>query len=199
MIASLFSYVQDDIQEDYSILNLKNYLFKAGALQHFETIYEDYPQSAEKIIAYLIYAYSFDSTFVVSGEDWLETKRGIMELVKLDTAVFSEVLNMKKQSIKTAIIFLSKEVKDYRFHQLVIWKESAAILDEIATTYPDIEAKSTSKNISDAAKFSYELRLKSTALENEIKQQTKSSTRLKEVQTLNIENLSMEAILKSIK
>lgn len=199
MIASLFSLIQDDIDDNYSIKNLKDSLHKCGAIGKFQSIYDEFGNDAEKVISYLIFAYSFDSTFVVAGEDWKSTKEGIMDLLKMDCVSFNEVLSLKKQCIKDAVLYLSKEVKDFRFHQLIVWKESASILDEIATTYPDLESKSTAKNIADAAKFSYELKQKATQLENEIRQTSKSTGRLKEAQTLSLDSMSMESILKSLK
>jgi hypothetical protein len=199
MIASLFGFVQNDIQEDYSIKNLKDYLFKAGALKVFEGIYTDYPEVPEKIITYLIYAYSIDSSFVVSGEDWSPQQKGIMELLKLDCEKYADVLSFKRQSIKDAILFLSHEVKDLRYHEIVVRREAGKILDTIATTLPDSKSKGGAKNIADAIKASHENKLMITQLENEIRQQTKSAGRLKEIQTLDIQNMSMESILKSIK
>lgn len=199
MITSLFSLVQDDIDENYRIKNLKEHLHKCGATGKFQSIFEEFGNDAEKVIAYLIFAYSFDSTFVTAGEDWKATKEGIMDLLKMSCIDFHEVLSLKKQSVKDAVLYLSKEVKDFRYHQLIVWKESASILDEIATTYPDLESKSTSKNIFDAAKFSYDLKQKATQLENEIRQTSKSTGRLKETQTLDLQNMSMESILKSLK
>lgn len=198
MITSLFSLIKPDIGKDYQIKNLKEHLFNIGATKKFEGIYADYGANAERVIAYLIFTYSFDSTLIIGGDDWLSTKKGIMELVKLDTEEFADVLNLKKESVKTAVLWLSKEVKDWRHEQLLTWKESCQILDQIATTKPDEKNKSGAKNIGDANKFSYETKRKIEALEKEILQTSKSQERLKEVGDLNLANISMERLLKEI-
>lgn len=199
MIQSIFSFVKDDIREDYSIPDLKDKLFRCGALKSFEEIYNDYQEDAEKIISYLIYAYSFDSSFVTAGEDFLTIQKGIMEMLGMDCDKFEEVLSFKRQSVKDGILYLSHEVKDYRYHEIIVLKESCKILDTIATTYPDSKSKGGAKNISDAVKASHENKQKILKLENEIRSQTKSSGRLRQVQELDINSMSMEKILKSIK
>lgn len=198
MIPSLFSVIKEDITKDHRIANLKSHLQKIGALKKFNEIYEDYGQNAERVIAYLIFTYSFDSTFVVSDQDWKTVKEGIMELVGLDTEEFSDVISIQKQSVKTAILYLSKEVKDWRYYQTIVWKESCQILDEIATQKPDSKNKSGARNVFDAAKYSYDLKERVAKLEQEIKQTSRNQERLKEVSELNIENISMERLLKEM-
>lgn len=199
MISSLFNHIKGDITKDYRISNLRERLHETGALKKFEGVYQDYGEVAEKVIAYLIFTYSADSTFVISGEDWKTTKEGIMELVGLNTEEFADVIAMEKQSIKSAVLFLSKEVRDWRYQQLIVWKESCQILDSIATTRPDVKNKSGAKNVGDANKFSFDTKRKIADLEQEIKQTSKHQERLKEVSELNIQNISMERLLKEIK
>lgn len=199
MISSLFNFLKSDIDKNYHIANLRERLHETGALKKFEGVFLDYGQDGERIATFLIFCYSFDSSFVVSGEDWLETKKGIMDLLNLDTEQFQDVLFFEKQSVKTAITYLSKEIKDYRYYQIIVWKESCQILDQIATTKPDSRNKAGAKNIYDAAKYSFDLKTKITAVEQEIRQTSKHQERLKEVSELNIQNISMERLLKEIK
>lgn len=199
MIQSLFSHIKGDITKDYRISNLRERLHETGALKKFDGVYGDYGENAELVITYLIFTYSFDSSFVVAGEDWLETKKGIMDLLNMDIEQFKDVLFFEKQSVKNAIIFLSKEVKNWKYYQILVWKESCQILDEIATQKPDVKNKSGAKNIGDANKFSHETRKKIEELELEIRQQSKHQDRLKEVSELNIASISMERLLKEIK
>lgn len=199
MVSSLFNHIKNDITKDYRISNLRDRLHETGALKKFEGVFGDYGQDAERIITYLIFTYSFDSSFVVSGEDWLETKKGIMDLLNLDTEKFQDVLFFEKQSVKTAITYLSKEIKDYRYYQIIVWKESCQILDQIATTKPDSKNKAGAKNIFDGAKYSFDLKTKIGNLELEIRQTSKHQERLKEVSDLNISTISMERILKELR
>lgn len=199
MIQSVFAHIKGDIDKNYRIANLRDRLHETGALKKFEGVFADYGENAERVIAYLIYAYSFDSTLVISGEDWKTTKEGIMELVGLSTEEFADVISIEKQSVKTAVLFLSKEVRDWKYQQLIVWKESCQILDAIATTRPDVKNKSGAKNVGDANKFSFDTKRKIAELEQEIRQTSKHQERLKEVSELNIQNISMERLLKEIK
>lgn len=199
MIQSVFNYVKEHIKDDYTIDNLREHLRMCGALKTFNEVYQDYGEDADKIICYLIYAYSFDSSFVTAGEDWLSVQKGIMELLGMDCDKFAEILSFKRQSIKDSILYLSHEVKDLRYHEIIILKESCKILDTIATTYPDSKSKGGAKNISDSVKASHENKQKILKLENEIRSQTKSSGRLKQAQELNLDRMSMEYLLKNLK
>lgn len=198
MISSIFGFVKDDMREDYSIPDLRDKLFRCGALKSFQEVYNDYGEDADKIICYLILAYSIDSSFVTAGEDWLSTKKGIMELLGMDCEKFKQVLFFERQSVKEAIQYLSKEMRDWRYRQLIIWKESCQILDDIATTKPDSKNKSGAKNLGDANKFSYETKLKIADLETQIMQTTKSSGRLREVKEEGKKLESMESILRHL-
>lgn len=199
MITSLFSLIREDITEKYQIDNLGVHLHNTGTTKYYTALATDYGDDAPKVAAYLIFTYSFDSTFVITGEDWLATKLSILEMVGLDVNDHASVLNFEKQSVKDFIIYLSNEVKDWRYNQTIIWKESCVILDQIATTMPDSKSKGGSKNIGDANKFSFETKRKIADLENEIKKTTKQPDRLKEVSDLNIENMSWERLLKEIR
>lgn len=195
MIESIFKHIAPNIK-DGKIKDLKQLLKETGIYKSFEEIYADYGNDGDKVATYILLAYCTDSTFVVSGNEWSATKRGIMEIVGLDTEKYLDVISNSRQSLKDAIIAISSELKDWRYGQIIIWKESALMLDEIATSKPDVKSKTPSKNIRDAAIYSNELKEKAESLEKQLLQQTRSKERKSEVEEIGIANMSYELILK---
>lgn len=195
MIESIFKHISPNIK-DGRIKDLKTLLKETGIYKSFEEIFTDYGNDGEKVATYILLTYCTDSTYVVSGHDWNTTKHGIFDLTGLSTEKHPDILTFNRQSVKDAIIAISSEIKDWRYRQIIIWKESAAMLDIIATSQPDIKSKSPSKNIRDAAIYSNELKEKAEALEKQLLQQTRSKERKAEVEEIHMANMSYELLLK---
>lgn len=195
MIESIFKHIAPNIK-DGKIKDLKQLLKETGIYKSFEEIYTDYGNDGDKVATYILLTYCTDSTYVVSGHDWIETKKNIFDLVGLSEERNIDVFLFKRQSVKDAITAISSEIKDWRYRQIIIWKESAAMLDDIATSKPDEKSKSPSKNIRDAAIYSNELKEKAESLEKQLLQQTRSKERKAEVDDINMANMSYELLLK---
>ncbi len=195
MIESIFKHISPNIK-DGKISDIEQLLKETGLYDQFKELYVDYGNDGNKVATYILLAYCTDSTFVVSGNGWQETKESIFELTGLSIEKHADVLRFERQSVKDAITAISSELKDWRYGQIIIWKESATMLDIIATSQPDIKSKSPSKNIRDAAIYSNEPKGKAEALEKQLLQQTRSKARKEEVEEINISNMSYELLLK---
>lgn len=197
MVQSIFSYIQPNI-EGGKINKLKKLLTELGLYETFIELQNDYGNDWEKVATFIIFCYCQDSSFVLANTDWTSTKQGIFDLVGLRETEHTDVLSFKKQSVKDAIRMVGEVKNDWRHYHLIMWKESTSLLDAIAVTEPNEKQKTPAKNIADAAKYSYELKLKIADLEKNILQTSKSPERQKETSDIELENLSYEKILKNI-
>lgn len=195
MIESYFKHIAPNIK-DGKIKDLKQLLKETGIYKSFEEIFTDYGSDGDKVATYILLAYCTDSTYVVSGYSWKETKESIFEICGLDHESHDDVLSFTRQSVKDAISAVSDELNDWRVKQIIIDEEAAAMLDIIATSKPDVKSKTPSKNIRDAAIYSNELKEKAEALKKQLLQQTRSKERKSEVEDINMANMSYELLLK---
>lgn len=195
MIQSIFRHIQSSI-ENNKVVGLKNLLKEVGVYESFADIPSDSVSEWEQISSYILFCYCPDSSYVTSNSDWFNTKKEIFNLCGLDEEKHAHILHLQDPSVKDAIRSIGEVKNDWRYWQVISWRESAILLDKIATTKPNADVKAPAKTVYDAAKFSEELKRKISKLEEEINKTTRSTERLKEVKEIEDDNMSYEKLLK---
>lgn len=66
-------------------------------LKFFDNLYAVYPQKdrARKAVKYIVFAYSKNSDYLLSGESWSEIKDRVAKLVELDEEMYNEMVNFQ--------------------------------------------------------------------------------------------------------